>query len=164
LSVILFAIFGVIIIQLATVFHELGHAIPAVIFSNDKVRMILGNKRMNRKIKINKLLISIRSFEPFTGFVCYNAKNLKEIQSILIYIGGPVFSLIIGVISLILSKLVQGNLINKLFIFSFIYNLCLFLITTIPIVYPYWVGKLGGHLSDGYKAVKIIKCAKIRRI
>jgi hypothetical protein len=157
LDLILFIPLGVLIIQLATFFHELGHAIPAVLFSNDKVKMVLGNKRTNKSLKINKLSISIRSFEPFTGFVCYNAKNIKKEQIMIICIGGPITSLLIGIISFILSNLISSEMGSELFIFSSIYNVFLFLISIIPITYPNWIGKLGGHLSDGYKAMRVNK-------
>lgn len=157
MNLILFIILGVLIIQLATFFHELGHAIPAVVFSNDKVKMVLGNKRINKRVKINKLSISIRSFEPFTGFVCYNAKNIKKAQIMIICIGGPITSLLIGVISFALSNLILQDIIRKLLIFASIYNIFLFILTIVPIIYPNWIGKLGGHLSDGYKAIRTIK-------
>ena len=134
LNLILYITFGILIIQLATAFHELGHAIPAVIFSDDKVKMVLGNKRLNKKLKINKLSISI-----------------------MICIGGPLTSLIIGVISFILSNSVIHEITSKLLVFSAIYNIFLFLLTIIPIIYPSWVGKLGGRLSDGYKAIRIFR-------
>lgn len=157
MDLILFIPLGVLIIQLATFFHELGHAIPAVLFSNDKVKMVLGNKRTNKSLKINKLSINIRSFEPFTGFVCYNAKNIKKAQIMIICIGGPITSLLIGIISFILSNLILNKMGSELLIFSSIYNVFLFLISIIPITYPNWIGKLGGHLSDGYKAMRVNK-------
>ena len=157
LNLILYITFGILIIQLATAFHELGHAIPAVIFSDDKVKMVLGNKRLNKKLKINKLSISIRSFEPFTGVVCYYAKNIKKSQIMMICIGGPLTSLLIGIISFVLRNLIVYEIISKLLVFSAIYNIFLFLLTIIPIIYPSWVGKLGGRLSDGYKAIRIFR-------
>ena len=157
MNIILIIIFVIITIQLATISHQLGHAIPAIIFSNDKVRVVLGHKRMNKILKINKLSINIRSFQPFTGFVCYNAKNMKKKQVMLICIGGPITSLLIGIISIILNNIVLNDVVSKILIFSSIYNIGLFLVTIVPIIYPNWFGKLGGYSSDGYKAVTRIK-------
>ncbi|WP_160685164.1 hypothetical protein [Clostridium sp. C2-6-12] len=62
LNILFICIFG----QLATISHEFGHAIPALIFTKDKVKITLGNIDMKtKKININRLCIEIGTFQPF---------------------------------------------------------------------------------------------------
>jgi hypothetical protein len=57
LNIILFMIIG----QLATIAHEFGHAIPALIFSKDKVKIILGIEgSRTRSISVGRLDIELR--------------------------------------------------------------------------------------------------------
>lgn len=147
----------IIVFQLTTIIHELGHAIPARIFSKDKVTIYLGVSNSKRNFYIGDLQVVLRGFHPFTGFALWNGDKLTRRGKVLSTLGGPLTSLIVGIgLFLLTGKLSNINL-NNLFTFMSYYNLFQFIVTAIPIKYPTWWGAYGGVTSDGYKALAILK-------
>lgn len=55
IDILIIILLHVVTAQIATMIHELGHAIPALIFSHDDVKILLGSKRKNRLIHISRL-------------------------------------------------------------------------------------------------------------
>ncbi|MFT8351015.1 M50 family metallopeptidase [Clostridium saccharoperbutylacetonicum] len=154
LNIILFCIFG----QLATISHEFGHAIPALLLTKDSVRIFLGNNTTEiKEISLGRLCIQIGKFQPVLGFTYWNRGKLLKWQSIVICIGGPIFSLLIGLSLLFISGVVHYYLLKKLIFFLAFYNIWQFICTAIPIIYPNWWVGYGGCRSDGYNIMSIIK-------
>lgn len=147
----------VIIFQLTTIIHELGHAVPARIFSKDKVTIYLGVGNSKRNFKIGGLQVVFRGFHPFTGFALWNGDKLTRIGKFLSTLGGPLISLMVGMGSLLIAGKMSNTIYNNLFILIAYYNLFQFIVTVIPIKYPSWWGAYGGVTSDGYKALAILK-------
>lgn len=147
----------VIVFQLTTIIHELGHAIPARIFSKDKVTIYLGVGDSKRNLKIGGLQVVIRGFDSFTGFALWNGDKLTRLGKLVSSIGGPLISLMVGIGSLLIARNIANNALNNLFTFIAYYNLFQFIVTAIPVKYPSWWGAYGGTTSDGYKALAILK-------
>lgn len=147
----------VIVFQLTTIIHELGHAVPARIFSKDKVTIYLGVGNSKRNFKIGGLQVVLRGFHPFTGFALWNGDKLTRLGKILSTLGGSLISLIVGLGLLLFTGKVSNIILNNLFTFMSYYNLFQFIVTAIPIKYPSWWGAYGGVTSDGYKALAIFK-------
>jgi hypothetical protein len=151
-------IFIIVIGQLATITHEFGHAIPALLFTKSKVKLILGkNSTKSKDIILRRLNIVIRGFSPFTGFVNWNSSEMTRIQKLAATLGGPIVSLIIALFLYLLSINVKHNIVSHILYSSAGYNLIQFIITFIPITYPKWWGDYSGQTSDGYKALQLIK-------
>jgi hypothetical protein len=154
INIILILVIG----QLATITHEFGHAIPVLVFTKSKVKIILGkNSTKSKIINFKRLNIAIGGFSPFTGFVHWNASEMTKIQKLIATVGGPIVSLIIAIFLYLLSINVKHNIVSQILYGSAGYNLIQFIITIIPITYPTWWGEYRGHKSDGYKALLLIK-------
>ncbi len=148
----------IIVSQSATISHELGHAITALIFTEDNVKVTLGkNKTESKKISFKRLYIELKGFQPFLGFVQWNSSKITKFQKIMITAGGPIASLIIGVILIIISRVIKFQLLKQVITFSAYYHIWQVIITSIPIVYPKWWFGYEGHSSDGYKILRLIK-------
>jgi uncharacterized protein YeaO (DUF488 family) len=102
----IFGILGIILIlfiirPITTFIHELGHAIPALIFTKDKVVIYIGSYGDTDKstsLKIGRLAILFRyKITDWQLGVCWHGRTPKIIQNILIILGGPIFSLILGI-------------------------------------------------------------------
>ncbi len=146
----------VLFIPILTTLHELGHAILALIFTNDMVSISIGNSNSNKKIKFRRLVININGYKSliYVSYGCVNWKPLdSKLKSILMISGGPIVSLLISLSSFIcLYKLNIPYLLiiifNGILMFSFIQ----FIMTILPIKYnskPYI-----GFTSDGYKILQ----------
>jgi hypothetical protein len=158
INAILVIVLFIIINQITTIFHELGHAIPALIFTKDTVKLILGKDISKTKIiSVSRLNIELRGFSPSTGFVYWNAGKMTKSQKLVATTGGPLVSLIIGVSLIFFSGAVNDYLIKQIMFFSALYNLFEFITTSIPVIYPKWWGEYGGFSSDGYKVLSLIK-------
>lgn len=151
--------FYILVFQLTTFIHEMGHAIPARIFSKDKVTILLGVGNSNRNFKIGNFMVVFRGFHPFTGFV-FNEKKLTRLGKFISTLGGPLVSLLVGVGGLLIAGKISNAILYRLFRFAAFYNLYLFIVTIIPIKYPNWWGAYRGSTSDGYKIVAHLKESK----
>lgn len=147
----------VIVFQLTTIIHELGHAIPARVFTKDKVTIYLGVGNSKRNFNIGDLQVVLRGFHPFTGFALWNGDKLTRLGKVLSTLGGPLISLIVGIGLFLLTRKVSHTILNNLGTFMSYYNLLQFIVTAIPIKYPSWWGAYGGITSDGYKALQVLK-------
>ncbi|MEC7799655.1 MAG: hypothetical protein VX609_00030 [Verrucomicrobiota bacterium] len=76
----------------ASIIHELGHAISAVIFTSEtvQIKVGVGQGSLNFSIKLLKLEISFKKM--IFGYTAFQDANLSNIQLALIYATGPIFS------------------------------------------------------------------------
>lgn len=147
-----------LLFQLCTISHEFGHAIPALIFSKDKVSIKLGvGDRDIKKLSLGRLEIKIKVVNPFIGFAWWNGKNMNRLEGVLCCAGGPLVSLLIGIAFIIIGKGMGENLIGEIFTISAYVHFYQFICTAIPIKYPKVWGSYGGYYSDGHNVVSLIK-------
>lgn len=59
---IVYPLVYIIFMPILTLIHELGHAIPALIFSKENVTVNIGNSNLNKQIKLNRLLINLNGY------------------------------------------------------------------------------------------------------
>lgn len=158
INILLNIILFLVISQISTISHEFGHAIPALIFSKEEVKITFGidNGKL-KNIIIGKLNIELRGFSPFVGFVCWNSNIMTKGQRIVATAGGPIVSLIIGICLLIFTDLTSSSIIKQIIVFSAYYHLYQFAVTSIPIIYPKWWAGYGGYSSDGYKVLQLAR-------
>lgn len=166
LEIILNIIIFLMIFQVSTIIHEFGHALSALILTKENVKITLG--RNNQKLKkrsLRRLDIELKGFNPFIGFVHCETK-LTKFQSIMILAGGPIISLVLGILLLLISRNIQDKLLLEIILLkemltlSANYQLFIFILTSMPIIYPKWWAGYGGYPSDGYQIFKLMKANK----
>lgn len=149
----LFVIFF-ILLPTSILLHELGHALPIILSTTSgEANIFLGTPH-----KKNKLAFSIRKIHfylgwGFSGFcLVSNYKDIPPLspaQRLFIDTGGPVFSLVAGIIAYGVSISSTGS-----FYYAYPFaavNFCLFLMSAIPVTYPGFAGALAGYPSDGLR-------------
>jgi len=115
---IILAIIGIVLILLlvrpvTTFFHELGHAIPSLLFTNKEVVMYVGSygdldKSVFFDLGRLKILFRYKITEWNIGF-CTHHGHPSFVQSMLIIFGGPFFSLLLGLSCYYLIKQYPDN-------------------------------------------------------
>ena len=167
LEIILNIILFYMIFLLSTIIHEFGHALPALILTKENVKIILGrNNEKLKKVSLRRLDIHIKGCNPFTGFAYWDKSKLTRFKEIMILAGGPIFSLIFGIVLLLVGRnmedklLLEIILLKEMLILAGNYQLYTFISTSVPTIYPKWWTGYGGYPSDGYQILKLIKANK----
>lgn len=150
-----------IIITMAFLIHEMGHAI-AILLSNKKAKaeIYLGSLSKEKKLKLSLGRITCYLTIAFSGFCCVS--NPEELppstnkQSLIFLAGGPIASLLGFVTLYFISHLISGVLgiiINRVAVMSLI----IFFTSAIPFTYPSFLRHVGGLQTDGLKFLNILK-------
>ncbi|NMA83750.1 MAG: hypothetical protein GX962_07805 [Epulopiscium sp.] len=168
LEIILNIILFLMIFQISTIIHEFGHALLALILTKKNVKITLGrNNEKLKRISLRRLDIELKGFNPFTGSAHWNESKLTKFQRIMILAGGPIVSLVLGIVLLLISRNMQDKLLieiillKEMIILAGNYQLVTFISTSIPIIYPKWWVGYGDYPSDGYQIIKLMKANKI---
>lgn len=144
-------------IPITTLFHEMGHALGLLLFTNDSVaKVYLGDLTDANKetFRLGRIHFHIR-WGP-AGFCEFSTNgDMTKVQRVCSLFGGPLISLILCLIQFVCSFNIEYL---SFFITGILYlNFTHFLFTIIPMKYPTWVGRLGGMSSDGLKILEVIK-------
>ena len=86
----------------ATIIHELGHAISAVIFTSNTVQIKVGAGQCSLNFSIKSLQLEISFKKMIFGYTAFQDANLANIQLALIYATGPIFSFLACAVGLCL--------------------------------------------------------------
>lgn len=133
-----------------TIFHELGHAtIP--LFNGKETSIQVGSNRFI-SLRVGKLKIEIGLLKPWIGF-----SKWESAVSSWAFAGGPLVSLILGLVFMILGYRVSDGLTSSLFLACAGWCLLQFVFTAIPLNYPQWLGFEPGAKSDGRQLLEIFK-------
>lgn len=128
-------ILGLVLLFLITrpftiLFHELGHAIPAIILTKEKVTIYLGSygsAENSFRINIGMLEIYAKKSILWNSGLCIHSPNISFSGDVITTIGGALFTLIIGIVStyLIIHFDAHGalKLIAAFFLLSAIFDL-----------------------------------------
>lgn len=159
INLIIYPVVYILSMPILGILHELGHAIPALIFTDDVVSIYIGNSNLNKKIKLNRLTIYFNGYKSFMdvsyGFVNWKPINNK-LKSILMIAGGPLVSLLISLLLFIfLYNVHLPYLLMKIFNGVLLFSIIQFIITILPIKYNY--KPYIGFTSDGYKILQWLK-------
>ncbi|GKX32118.1 hypothetical protein SH1V18_45980 [Vallitalea longa] len=105
-----FLIYGLVIYSFnsfVVLFHELGHAIFALLFTKEKVTISIG-KDSRKKITINikRLTIHFTVFTFWHGYVIFGQIEGKS-KKILTYLGGVLNNILLIIIGTIILKFVN---------------------------------------------------------
>ena len=152
-----------VIVQLATLFHELGHALAGLIFTKEDVNILLGRRRSKRKLRklvLGRLVINFNGIDPLTGFSWLDESRLTKFQRLVFYAGGPLVSLLMGLTFYLIGRNIDHQVMSRIAQLFSSWLLVQFLFTAIPLEYPAWFAGYGGQSSDGRIIARLIKSDK----
>jgi len=148
-----------------TLVHEIGHALPSLAFTNKKVTIYVGsygNLEKSFKFNIGRLEIFFtpKLFSLGQG-LCSHASPRTLGQSIIIVLGGPVFSLLLGLFFswLILSYKNQPEIafVMGIFLTSGIFD---FITNIIPNTEPLVMHDGRTTHNDGFQFQRMLQTSK----
>ena len=152
-----------VVVQLATLFHELGHALAGLIFTKEDVNILLGRRKSRRKLRkleLGRLVINFNGFDPLTGFSWLDESRLTKFQMLIFYAGGPLVSLMTGITFYLISRNLDHQVMSRIAQIFSSWLLVQFLFTAIPLEYPAWFAGYGGQCSDGQIIARLIRSDK----
>lgn len=157
----LLIIFATILLlsPILTFFHELGHAIFGLLFTDDDVDIVIGEAEGKiGSLKLKRINICFNNIITYYGMCCCGKikkeSNIK-IKRILISLGGPLTTAIISSISLLMCYYTRGSFMNRIFNIITWSSLIQFFMTFIPMTYR--SGSYKDMISDGKRIVNILK-------
>ena len=157
----LFIIFATMLLvsPILTLFHELGHAIFILLFTDDDVDIVIGEAQAKiGSLKLKRINICFNNIITYYG-MCYWGKIKQEsnikFKRIFISLGGPLASAIIAGISLLMCYYTRGSFMNRIFNIITWSSLIQFFMTIIPITYK--SGSYKDTISDGKNIMNILK-------
>lgn len=155
----------IIIISIALILHEIGHAIAVVLQDKKaKAEVYLGTISKENKWKLSLGRITCYLTIAFSG-ICFvaNAEELPSTtnkQRLFILAGGPIASLFGFIALYIFSRYTSGMLENIMYTIAMT-SFCIFLFSVIPFKYPAFLKNIGGAETDGFQMLKILKQKKV---
>lgn len=161
------AIVGIVSSRLITTFfHELGHAIPALLFSKGPVRMYVGshgNPKNTMAIPLGRLQIflSFNIWELQLG-LCTHKSDITFMQALIIILSGPFMSLLTA--TLILLGMIYMDLSDgwmfflALFMISAVFD---FFINIIPRSLPAKLHDGSEVYNDGRQFINLFRETKL---
>ncbi|MEG0857640.1 MAG: hypothetical protein RSG52_14315 [Terrisporobacter sp.] len=157
---IIYPLVYIIFMPVLSFIHELGHAMPALIFTKDEVSVNMGNYNLIKKAKFNRLTINIYGYRSIVdvSFAYVNWTPVEsKLKSIIMIAGGPIASLCTSIILYITLDTIQLSFFMiKIFNGILVFSIGQFIGTALPMKYsdnsPY-----KGFTSDGYKIAQWLK-------
>lgn len=112
---------------LTTVIHELGHAIPALLLTKEKVTVYMGshgNPEKSMQFHLGRLecFFKFNLFYWKGGLCVMHEKDISVRTSFIVTIFGPLFSLIVAGIGILILSLNEFGDVAKLVIFALIFS------------------------------------------
>ncbi len=154
----------VIIIKLSTtLFHELGHAIPALMFTNKKVEVYIGSYGDSEKtiqLEFGRLKIYLNwNIITWQLGMCRHEQIAANLwKETIILLGGPIASLLISIPLLLTLKHIESNstlqLVSIIFIAAAAFD---FFTNMIPSSKPIEIHNGKKTYCDGYALYQIYK-------
>lgn len=160
-------IFAALARSITTLFHEMGHAIPALLFSKEEVIIYVGayeTTDQSRLFEFGRLKVFIE-FNPFfwNGGLCRHEAIQGFWKRLLVIIGGPIASVIIALPLLYL--LVEYQEVKPLLFLTSVYITSAvwdFIVNMIPSRTPIKVGGGAVVYNDGAQLLALILSPKER--
>jgi len=151
---------------ITTLIHELGHAIPSLMFTDGEVAIHIGSygdDKNSFKIDLGRLKAFFKiDIVKWNIGLCQHQAAKTYLQNILIVLGGPIFSVMIGVILLFLLNVKTWSdeivFIFAFFIFSSVWD---FLSNIIPTKTPIIMHDGSVTYNDGFHLVQLMKESKL---
>ena len=148
-----------LVMPIYTLFHELGHAIFALLFTDDNVDIVIGESEAKiGSLKLKRINICFHNLITYYGICCcgeIKKESNKKLKRILISLGGPLVSAIFAGIGLLMCYYTSGSFINRIFNGITWSALIQLFMTIIPMKYK--SGSYNGMISDGKRIMNVLK-------
>ncbi len=146
--------------QLLTLLHELGHTLPLLLFSQEKVMIQLGKTPTTFDWSWGRLQLKVQ-LPSFSGFYRYDKTGVSSHVQLYSLLGGPLVSLlltgVLGGVAAVLHNQPEPSVWQTLVIIMAADALMQFVMTAVPLKYPAWYGVLAGWPSDGYQIRNLLR-------
>jgi tetratricopeptide (TPR) repeat protein len=165
LTGILIAITGILVVlsarSITTLLHELGHAIPALIYTQGEVTVYVGSYGdISNSLRVNlgrlKLYLKFNILDWKLG-LCTHQGPAYYIHLFVIILGGPLISLVISIV--LLYCLFQEGISDEikvgmgLFLLSSVWD---FMVNIVPLNVPLKLHDGGTTHNDGYQLKRLL--------
>ena len=166
LTGIFIAILAILVVLLTrsitTLIHELGHAIPSLLFTKEEVIICVGsyeNLNKSRGIKLGRLraFFTLNAFNWNSG-LCLHQGVTTFLQRFLIIVGGPLASLLVGLSMIYVIK--SGRIAESyvvVFVFLLVSALWDFISNIIPQSKPLVTHNGNIVYNDGYQLQQLLE-------
>lgn len=153
---LIFLLFYVFIMPIFLILHEIGHGLGVILTSKSNASIYLGDfdKHNKRNFSIGRLHFHIHW--SHIGYCSWDS-NLNKRQRICALAGGPIMSLLLVCIFLLIKQEVSQEIIRSIINGIIFSNFITFLLSVIPISYPRWLGPLSGNPSDGLQLLRLFR-------
>ena len=151
-----FALYYVVAQLVITIVHEFGHALPALLFTKGKVKIIIGVSKDKDNHSINIITdrlethIKINPFTWLRGYCSFDWEGLSKWQSFFILANGSVLTFITAIFFCFFMYII--DLESQIFLFSlafFIASLISLFTNLIPSDKPFYYNGIKMY-NDGY--------------
>ena len=164
---ILVALFGlalIIVIKLSTTFfHEMGHAIPALIFTKKPVSVYVGSygdisNTFRLRIRRLELFLKLNIMDWKIG-MCHHEEVVSDTwKRVLITLGGPIASLVVSIPLMMHYKSIASSDFLSFVVIVFIGSACYdFLSNMLPIATPINMHDGAVAYCDGYMLLTMFR-------
>lgn len=145
-----------IIAPVNTLVHEIGHAIPALLFGKSPVTITLGNGNRKWMFRLGRLSFSFSAVGGWIGFCRAEKMPTIRWKRVIIRLMGPVFSLLMAAIWWRLSLRDEVSVLSIDFMLRGASYAALFqfMMTIIPMRYGDWSPGYSGYQSDGLNILR----------
>ncbi len=151
---------------LTCIIHEMGHAIPALMFSKSKVTVYIGSygdDKNSYQMKMGRLnmFFSYNILSAYAG-MCVSQENVGFIRRLIIILGGPLASLFSAILSLVLVYSLSTDGLVQFLVIVFACSAGLdFYWNIVPNKEPISGYDSGDLYNDGMQILDIIKNRKM---
>lgn len=155
----------IFLVPIVVLLHELAHSFIALFFSKENVYLILGDGNKNINLHTGKFYLCFKGYKSIFGIMVGHVKCDVEdgYKALLLYLAGPIMSLLITVSLYIILKYNSQNIIfiiQMILNALFNYSLGIFLSSIIPMNYPFMPHE--NARSDGYNMILQLKKIKYK--
>lgn len=149
-----------------TLIHELGHAIPSLMFTEGEVAIHVGSygdDKNSFKIDFGRLKAFFKiDIVKWNIGLCQHQPAKTYLQNILIVLGGPIFSVLIGIVLIYLLEVRtwsdEVTFIFAFFIFSSVWD---FIANMVPSKESIMMHDGSANYNDGFHLMQLMKESKL---
>jgi hypothetical protein len=144
-----------------TLLHELGHALPMVVLTRDRVIVRVGHQPA-RPVVAGSLDLRVRWLNSprwsWFGYVEGEGDEPSRARRIAILAGGPLVSALVLAALVVLAAFVPWPATILVWVPALAVA-WQFFVTAVPMRYPRWFGPYAGRVSDGYRILRLLRSA-----
>lgn len=138
--------------------HECGHAVPALL-AGGTAHVMVGDTT-GASVDVGPLRVTFGWDGPLSvvsfGYCRWDGVDSRLVRCCC-QLGGPAATLLVVVVLTSVPDGVGNGAVRSGLSFVLINQLIVLVLTLLPVQYPSWFGKFGGHTSDGYSVLATLR-------